>query len=179
MKKIYLVMSQTGSILSRTIKLFTGHEYNHISLSFDEDLNCMYSFGRKYPNNPFIGVFVVEGIDKGTYLKFKNTKCKVIEVEVTDEQYGLLCSNIAYMIDNIDKYKYNLFGLFLAAFHICFHANDKFYCSEFVRNVLDYSDVDVSMIPEIAHPTDFLSMDHTDLYEGLLKEYSLKKTYKI
>lgn len=178
MKKVYLVLSQTGSVLSRTIKFFTGHEYNHISISFDENLNCMYSFGRKYPNNPFIGVFVVEGINKGTFLKFKNTKCKVIGIGVSDEQYELLCSNILLMLSDIDKYKYNLWGLLLAAFHISFHSDNKFYCSEFIRYILEHSSIDVSMIPDIPHPTDFLSMDHEVLYEGLLRNYSLKKVYK-
>lgn len=172
MKSIYLVMSQTGSILSRTIKLFTGHEYNHISISLDENLDCMYSFGRKYPNNPFIGVFVIEGVDRGTFLKFVNTRCRVIEIKVSDYQYDLICKNIFFMLDDINKYKYNLLGLFLAAFNICRHSDYKFYCSEFVRYILDISDVDVSMIPDIPHPNDFMSIDHNVLYEGLLKDYS-------
>ena len=87
MRSIYLVMSQTGSILSKTIKKVTGDEYNHISISLDDKLNCMYSFGRKYTYNPFIGVFVVESINKGAFLRFNKTKCKVIEVVLTEEQY--------------------------------------------------------------------------------------------
>lgn len=171
MKKIYLVMTQTGSILSRTIKIVTGHSYNHISISLDSSLNNMYSFGRKNPDNPFIGVFVVEKINKGTFLKFKNTRCKVIEIDVTDRQYSLISSNINKMVLNKDDYKYNLLGLFLAAFHISFHPKKKFYCSEFVRYILKNSCVNVSFIPDIAHPNDFLKLKHVDLYEGLLREY--------
>lgn len=82
MKSIYLVMSQTGSMLSRTIKLISGKSYNHISISLSDDLNYMYFFGRKYPYNPFIGRLVVEGADIGTFLRFKDMVCRVIKVDV-------------------------------------------------------------------------------------------------
>ena len=172
MKSIYLVMSQTGTILSRTIKLISGKNYNHISISLNEDLNYMYSFGRKNPYNPFIGAFVIEGIDIGTFLRFSNTKCRVIKVDVSDSQYEALCSNIYDMIENINSYRYNFLGLCLAAFniHVCF--NNKFYCSEFVKYIMEKSDIDVSMLPDIAHPTDFMMLHNDVLYEGLLHDYS-------
>ena len=172
MKYIYLVLSQTGTVLSRTIKLVTNKKFNHISLSLDDSLERMYSFGRRCPNNPFIGVFVVEGINKGTFLKFQDTMCRVIRIGVSDSQYDLLCSNIGDMIDSSDKYKYNLLGLFMAAFNICLKSDNKFYCSEFVRHILSLSDIDVSMIPDIVHPLDFMNMDNNIVYEGLLKDYS-------
>lgn len=172
MKSIYLVMSQTGSMLSRTIKLISRKNYNHISISLNGNLNYMYSFGRKHPYNPFIGRFVVEGVDMGTFLRFKNTKCRVIRLEVSDSQYEMLCSNIYDMIENKDKYKYNLVGLFLAAFNIHKTFNNKFYCSEFVKYIFEKSDIDVSMLPVIAHPTDFMNMDNDILYEGFMRNYS-------
>ena len=172
MKSIYLVMTQTGSMLSRTIKLISRKNYNHISISLNESLDYMYSFGRKKPYNPFIGRFVVESADIGTFLRFKDTVCRVIKVDINDLQYEALCSNIYDMIENKDKYKYNLFGLFLAAFNIHVSFNNKFYCSEFIKYVLNKSDIDVTMIPDIAHPTAFMSLSDGVMYEGLLKDYS-------
>lgn len=174
MRSIYLVMSQTGSILSKTIKKVTGDEYNHISISLDDKLNCMYSFGRKYLNIPFIGVFVVENIER-TLEKFDDTKCKVIEVQLTDEQYQSLRINIGKMLIYHDKYKYNLLGLFLALFKIEFHPKTKFYCSEFVRYILEQSNIDVSMISTIPHPIEFDKIGCRDVYEGPMKSYSLKR----
>ena len=43
-KQIYIVISQTGTILSRILKLVTKAEYNHASISLVPDLNTMYSF---------------------------------------------------------------------------------------------------------------------------------------
>lgn len=172
MKSIYLVMSQTGSVLSRTIKFISGKNYNHISLSLDDSLDCMYSFGRKNPNNPFIGVFVIEGINIGTFLKFEDTVCRVIRIDVNDLQYDTLCSNIYNMLENKEIYKYNLIGLLFAAFNIHISFDNRFYCSEFVKYILEKSNIDVTMIPDIAHPTDFMNMDNVVIYEGLLRDYS-------
>lgn len=176
MKKIYLVMSQTGSILSRTLKVVTGHKYNHISISIDEDLSFMYSFGRKRPYNPFKGVFVVEEINKGTYKRFKNTKCMVISVDVTDYQYDQIKLRLSNMVYNKDMFKYNFMGLLFAIIKVDWHPRNKYYCSEFVRELLDKSSVDVSYIPSIAHPNDFFSISNSSvLYEGFLNQYSFKK----
>ena len=51
-QEIYLLLTDTGSILTRTIKLFTRKKYNHISLAFDAVLEDTFSFGRKKANNP-------------------------------------------------------------------------------------------------------------------------------
>ena len=171
MRCIYLVLSQTGTVLSRTIKFVTKKEYNHISLALDSSLVNMYSFGRKYPNNPFVGTFVIEGIDRGTFLKFYDTRCKVVCLSVSDDQYNKLLFNVNRMVDEKGRYKYNLIGLFMAAFGVHFSVQDKFYCSEFVRYILDLSDIDVSLIPSICHPVDFMVLSESVIYEGFLRDY--------
>ena len=63
MRKVYLVLTYTGTILSRIVKLYTRKEYSHVSIALDENLEEMYSFGRVNPYIAFIGGFVHEGID--------------------------------------------------------------------------------------------------------------------
>ncbi len=52
MKEIYIVLTQTGTFFSRSIKFITKEEFNHSSISFNQDLDVLYSFGRKVVNNP-------------------------------------------------------------------------------------------------------------------------------
>ena len=59
-KQLYIVISQTGTLLSRILKYITGAEYNHASISLSRDLDKMYSFGRRHPYYPFWGGFVIE-----------------------------------------------------------------------------------------------------------------------
>ncbi|MDR0669150.1 MAG: hypothetical protein LBF95_03625 [Treponema sp.] len=41
---VYIVLSDTGSPASKLISLFTTTVYNHVSLSFDRDLNTLVSY---------------------------------------------------------------------------------------------------------------------------------------
>ena len=140
MKKIYIVLAHTGTILSRIIKMKTGAEYTHSSIALDENLKKMYSFGRKYPYIAFIGGFVREGADFGTFKRFKNTKVAIYSLDVADENY----ERAKYIIDTIktnkEEYKFNLLGLFLVAFHKRIYRRKAFYCAEFVKYILEKSD---------------------------------------
>ena len=85
-KQLYIVISQTGTLLSRILKQITGAEYNHASISLSRDLERMYSFGRRHPYNPFWGGFVIESPRTGTFKRFSETKVLVLSVSVTEEQ---------------------------------------------------------------------------------------------
>ena len=96
MKKIYFVLTYTGTILSRIVHIYTGQEFCHSSLSLDAELNEMYSFGRLNPYNPFIGGFVHEGINIGTFKRFKNTKTEIYSLEITAKQYNKINLTIIF-----------------------------------------------------------------------------------
>ena len=89
-KQIFIVISQTGTVLSRILKRVTGAEYNHASLSLSPDLKKMYSFGRRHPYNPFWGGFVIESPHAGTLRRFSNTTAVILAVEITEERYAAL-----------------------------------------------------------------------------------------
>ena len=78
--KVYIVLTKTGTILSKIVRIIKGHKYTHVSISLDKELNEMYSFGRINPYNPFRGNFVHENINWGTFKRFKNTKCVILEM---------------------------------------------------------------------------------------------------
>ena len=70
MKKIYIILTHTGTILSKIIKYYTGDEFSHVSIALDSQLRKIYSFGRLNPYNPIKGGFVHESVDKGTFRRF-------------------------------------------------------------------------------------------------------------
>ena len=83
-KKIYIVLTDTGTLLSKAIGLYTRKDLNHASIAFDEELNEMYSFGRKQRHNPFVGGFVKENAAEGI---FQEADCIIFSCQVSDEQY--------------------------------------------------------------------------------------------
>ena len=97
-KHVYIVVSQTGTLLSRLLKLVTKAEYNHASISLVPDLDTMYSFGRKNPYNPFLAGFVTESARFGTFKRFSQTRIMVLDIAVSEEQYQAIARRIQTMI---------------------------------------------------------------------------------
>ena len=135
-KQLYIVISQTGTLLSRILKQITGAEYNHASISLSRDLERMYSFGRRHPYNPFWGGFVIESPRTGTFKRFSETKVLVLSVSVTEEQHAELKEMLDVMWKRKRKYSYNYIGLCLAYFHVVWKQEGCYYCSEFVGELL-------------------------------------------
>ena len=117
-RQLYIVISQTGTLLSRILKQITGAEYNHASISLSRDLERMHSFGRRHPYNPFWGGFVIESPRTGTFKRFSETKVLVLSVSVTEEQHAALKEMLDVMWKRRRKYSYNYIGLCLAYFHV-------------------------------------------------------------
>lgn len=177
MKKIYIILTHTGTILSQIIKYYTKDEFSHISIALDDDLEEMYSFGRLNPYNPFWGSFVHEHINKGTFKRFKKTRTEVYSLFVTDEQYEKAKKVITYFNNNKQKYKFNILGLACVSINKKITRKNTFYCAEFVKHILKSSGVtEVNKLPEIIRPENFKELDGLRLeYEGLLRKYKKKK----
>lgn len=107
-KQIFIVITQTGTMLSRILKRITGAEYNHASLSLSQDLTRMYSFGRRHPYNPFWGGFVIESPHAGTFRRFSDTTAIILAVEITEERYAALEATLEAMWARREQFSYNL-----------------------------------------------------------------------
>ena len=170
-KKIYFVLTYTGTILSKVVHVYTKQEFCHSSLSLDKDLNEMYSFGRYWAYNPFIGGFIKEEIDSGTYKRFNNTKAAIYSLEVTDWQYKLIKKEIRKFKRSKDKYSFNILGLAAIVFHKKLNRKNKYYCSEFVKHLVDVGNID-NDLPDIVRPQDFESIENIELfYKGKLSVF--------
>lgn len=175
MKKIYIVLTHTGTILSQIIKKYTKDEFTHASISLDMDLNEMYSFGRLNPYNAFWGGFIHEYINKGTFKRFYNTRTKIYSLEITEEQYEEVKNIIKQIQENKKIYKFNTLGLFAVGFHKRIEKENSFYCAEFVKYTLEKAKIDTKL-PEAVKPEDFKNIEGLqEIYSGLLKKYKTQR----
>lgn len=171
MKEIYIVLTYTGSVLSKVVKYYTKDKYSHVSIGLDADLKQLYSFGRLKPYNPYRAGFVHEEVNSGTFARFKNTIGAVYSFKVTDEEYFKISYAIEQMKENKNKYKFNIVGLFLVSINRKYKREDCFYCAEFVKYILENT-LNKNLLPEIVKPMDFLELENMELiYEGLLNKY--------
>ena len=172
MKKIYFILSSNGSMLSRIIRIASHDEFSHVSIALDKELKEMYSFGRLNPYNPLFGGFVQESPEFGTFKRFiDTTKVNIYSLEVTDFQYKKLRRKIKRIYKMKDKYKFNRLGLVLAKFRFKYKREERFYCSEFIKTLMDEFEIE-NNLPNVAKPEDFKEMDNTNLdYRGMLRDY--------
>ena len=175
MKEIYIVLTHTGTVLSRIIKGYTRDEFSHVSISLDKELKEMYSFGRLNPYNPFWGGFVQEGINFGTFKRFRKTVCKIYSLKITEEQYNNVRGMIEYIKSSKQLHKFNVIGLFAVGFNKRISFENSFYCAEFVKYVLDKSGIE-NNLPELIKPEDFKNIQGlNEIYSGRLRKYQITK----
>jgi len=172
MKEIFIVLTHTGTTLSKIIKNYTKDEFSHVSIALDEELNEMYSFGRLNAYNPYKGGFVHEYIDQGTFKRFYKTRTKIYSLKITETQYQALKDNIKKIEKKKEKYKFNIKGLFAVAFNKKIAKENSFYCAEFVKYVMEKAEIETKL-PTIIRPDNFKKIDGLQLiYEGLLRKYN-------
>ena len=173
MKKIYIILTNSGSVLSRIIKFYTKKEFSHVSISLDRKLVHMYSFGRLKPTNPFFAGFVHESIRHGTFYRFKNTTTCIYSIDVEDEQYEIIKMAIKEFKRKRRAYKFNIIWLFAVALHIKIKTKNSFYCAEFVKDVLQRANL-AKDLPLIIKPEDFKKLDNINQeYKGMLRDYKI------
>ena len=171
LKKIYIVLTYTGTYISRIVKLYTKKEYSHVSISLDKNLEQMYSFGRIFPITPIVAGFVQESPKFGTLKRFKNTEAKILSLEVSDEDYKTIQKTIDGFKKNRKKYGFNTLGMIAVMGHRRVKRRKHFYCAEFVKYVLDQTSLQLNL-PEIVIPNDFQKIDGLEVvYTGRLSEY--------
>ena len=100
---MYIVLSQSGSFISRALKLYTRAEYNHVSLALDSELEKMYSFGRRYAFSPFPGGFVSESVSFGTFKRFIDSKVAILKLKTDINTYLEICEYLKGMYNEREK----------------------------------------------------------------------------
>lgn len=175
-KYIYIVFSKTGTWLSHCISKISKLDYPHISLSFNDNLDCMYTFGRTKPNNPFSGGLVIENINEGVYKKFINSHCIIYKIPVTQYQIKSLHIEIDkyFSINDIYPYKYNFLGLFGVLFNKPIKRDKHYFCSQFISSLLHESSIwTSSKCHELTGPDDIMKISQKEfVYKGLIRNFA-------
>lgn len=169
-KKIYILLTDTGTMLTRLIKSYTKKPYNHASIAFDVELNEVYSFGRKTAKNPFIGGFVREDIQS---VLFKQTNGAIYSLTITNDEFQKMYQYIQAIAAKKEQYRYNFIGLFGVMLKKPIKRKNAFFCSQFVASVLKVSKViDYEKDLSLVEPSDLPHSENVQLvFEGRLKDY--------
>jgi hypothetical protein len=171
MRKVYVLLTDTGTVLTKLIKLYTKKPHNHASIALDDQLWNVYSFGRRRPRNPFMAGFVRENTRGGI---FRKADCAIYCCSISEKQYENICRKIKEIERNKDDYRYNLLGLFAVMVNMEFDRKNAFFCSHFVAALLEESGVEINKQKPLSlvTPNDIKESSSLKLvYEGKLSAY--------
>lgn len=179
-KEIFILLTHTGTLPSKIIKMYTREPYSHVSIAFDPELNEVYSFGRKCVNNPLIAGFIKEDIKGGVYAKFKNTTYELYSLKIAENQYERLKIEINKLYKRKDIYKYNFLGILGVLMNRPIGSDNSYFCSQFVAHILEKSSIKLVKKPSgLVTPGDFRRSNNLKLiHTGVLCEYNPEIVYE-
>ena len=172
MKTIYILLTRSGTLLSNLVYSFTGAEYTHASLAFDEDLSCLYSSTRKNGYTMFPAGPSKEYLNKGVFRLRENVPCALYALEVTDEAYIRARRRAEHMMAHGNLYRFNVIGLALCGLHIRWQRRRHYFCSQLVGEVLEKSgSVQLPKHTTLMRPNDYSNMKQLQcVFKGRLAD---------
>ena len=176
---VYVVLFYSGTALGKLIKAAAGPHFSHAAISFTEDLTEMYSFGRKSGLN--VEAFVVDSIENEAYQR-PDTQYAIYMVPATAEQYDRMKERIQWFIKNAAKFKYNFSGLFKNYLGISDNPKYRYFCSQFVADILNVADPSKPYFadPSLVTPENFIYTTFAQyVVSGPLSEFDPNHVKKI
>lgn len=159
MKKIYILLTRSTTLLSKVVGLLTADQYTHVSISFEESLQPMYSSSRKNGETLFPAGPCMECFDRGYLKNHPQIPCALYELNVSDEIYDTAKAEVEQIIASADEYGFNILGLMLCGMNIPYHRRGSYFCSQFVGEILHKSQaVKLPKDTALMRPGDYMSI---------------------
>lgn len=148
---LYLVLTKTGSLSSEVIGLFTNRSYNHISISFDRELQTIISYnGGDKLEPPGLNPELVKGLTKRS-----GAIILLYRLPASYEQKRRILNKVHEI--NSEGSAYNLLGLL---FKFSYQPNIMF-CSQFTYTMLELAGLNYfEKAATCVQPTDFIELDY-------------------
>ena len=172
MKTIYILLIKSSTMLSKIIHFVTAAPYTHVSISFDQCLQPLYSSARKNGETMFPAGPCLEWFHRGYLNRHLNIPCALYEIKVSSDVYDAAKKEAIKIVENQDDYNFNIIGLVLCHFRIPCRRKHHYFCSQFVGEVLQNSNaLELSRHPSVIKPIDYTTMPGLVCkYEGTLHE---------
>lgn len=177
MKEIYIMLTQVGTLVSKSFKLYTKAKYNHSSIGVDSSLQVFYSFARRVRYLPVIGGFITEIVNAGMFKYHPETECAIYAKKVDDASYNKFCSILDEYRRNPQKYHYNLMAIMGFLINKPISSKNRSTCAEFIAKTLHESGIYTFSKPfPLVRPDDMPQIPQMQLiYEGKMHDLNTQK----
>ncbi len=167
--KIYILLQKHKGLIGGLYCPFKGDIYNHASIGICENMSEFYSFRSKWgfcEEHPFY-------FNK----EYKRTLlCTIYEINVSSDVYLKIENEIRRFKLKKNDLHYSYLSLFLSVLGIKHHFLNRYYCSEFVAEILSTSGaLNLAKDSSIYFPKDFHKEEVKLFYEGSAQDLDLTK----
>lgn len=132
MKTITILLTKYSDLFGRFICSISKNRYSHASISIDESEEIFYSFNKKG--------FVIEKPKKKTpSTRMPGSAC--IRMKVPNETYEVIKKEINRFLETREQYAYSRLGVVLCLLHIPYKFENRYFCSQFVAEILSKAGV--------------------------------------
>lgn len=141
---LYVLFASTPCKMGKFIRFMTKHRYNHVAISFDDQLQKLYSFSRHYENAPFYGGFVEESFRR-YHDKDKLCMIKVCKIPLSIEEKNKIMRFLICIEKNSKMYVYNFISALIFPIKRRIRVQKAYTCIEFILAVVKKSSVGVEL----------------------------------
>lgn len=129
MKEVSILLTKYSDWISSMVYILCGHGFTHASISLEEDTDTYYSFNYRG--------FAIETVSKHRKRGVKKSKC--FQLEVPDQTYEKIKARIQEVEQDCSSYQYTKLGVLCCVLHIPFHEKNRYFCSQFIAELLENS----------------------------------------
>lgn len=162
-KYILVMLTKYPDTFSTIFRKVARWKYTHVSIGLEDTEQRYFSIVRKG--------FRVDDFRKHPTAKKQEVPCELYRIPVSDNVFEKVEEALEYHSGNSKYYKYSYFGLFLCMMRISMKKKNRYFCSQFVAEILEYAKVlNLGKHSSLFLPDDFQRISELHLvFKGTLK----------
>ncbi len=133
---LYIMLSQTDTVVGRVIRSVSQYPYNHVSLTLDASLRQWYSFARYVQDAPFFGGFVREPVER-FLAKTGDVQVRIFRLAIPMHRARMLEQYLATAGQSRYKLLYNYYDALACGMGFRMELPDAHTCLSFACTALD------------------------------------------
>lgn len=160
---VFIVLTYGDNPLGLAISKITGDKWSHVLISFNPQLNPMYTFGTRTHERGRESLFgFTYQSTKDKWYKTKYTKYAVYVMYVNKRAYDKMQERLEYFKNNEKESEYDFPGIISIGLNHDTEHHRKYFCSRFVAEILSQG-VGMDKLPSLYRPQELSELKDISL----------------
>lgn len=160
---VFIVLTYGDNPLGLAISKITGDKWSHVLISFNPQLNPMYTFGTRTHERGRESLFgFTYQSTKDKWYKTKYTKYAVYVMYVNKKAYDKMQERLEYFKNNEKDSEYDFPGIIAIGLNHDTEHHRKYFCSRFVAEILSQG-VGMEKLPSLYRPQELSELKDISL----------------